>query len=171
MEFNIPSPPSNSKNFRIWYFTTALLILFLAISLGWNIYSFRTNISGSRLDVPSSPASGIFEVQNAFITGEIIGINGNKIIITNKAGTKGELRIADNFSVSDLNENSATPSSDLKNIKTNKTANINAQVIKDEYQITSITYIQDTIDLSKIPPIPPPSSSPAVASESASERE
>jgi hypothetical protein len=176
MEFNSPVPTpaipniSKTNSPRIWYLTTALLILLLALSLGWNIYSPRMKSSVNSPLIPSSSASNIFELQNAFITGEITEINGNRITITTKAG-KGELRVADNVSISDLNENSATPSSDLKNIKTNKLANINAQVIKDEYQVTTISYIQQSIDLSKIPPVTtPPIPATVSASESAENR-
>jgi hypothetical protein len=128
-----PIPMQRSSHSRMLYAFITLLLFLLVLSVGWNIYSFLKKKDVPDLPVPQSSASDLFEIQNALVTGEITEVNGTTITITTQIGKKGSLPLAENVTISDLNEFSATPSSDVKSIKKNKTANGNAQVIKGEY--------------------------------------
>lgn len=106
-------------------------------------FAFRNSQSVTK----APTANELFKSQNAIIEGQINSVSGKKLFITNRKGVKGSVELSDSVSINDLDNPLSAPSSDLKNIKTNKDASIYLNMINGSYLVTNISYQLFTPDI------------------------
>lgn len=147
------SPKSNLK----WYVIIFTLLVLLAVSVFWTF--LKASPFGKPENSLSQPLdnSSLYDSQNAIFTGKITKVDGEKIWLENKRGVTGEAVLAQNFTFMDMSDGAiATPSSDIKKIPLNKEAIISFNVVGDQYQAVSISFLPEleVITTNQAPPMP-----------------
>lgn len=137
-----------SKEARV-YFMYAVLFIAGAI-VGFFI---AKNQLPSLTGQPDSLTNDLYSSQTATIRGEITGMNGNNLSVTNlNSNTSGIIIASERVVITKPGEQ---PSSDLATLEMNKEVLINLELINGQYQAVSIQYVTPAPSLPPNPSIKP----------------
>jgi hypothetical protein len=160
-----PEPPIvNQVSPRPHYLPTIIIILLAVLlfaSLGWNVYNLTKNpapaLPAAQPQAPEeSSSSSLFNIQTASITGKITAVNGNRLTVVNNQDVTGDVDLGETITIRDLQNPTASPSSDLKSIKPDQDAIIHLEFKDGKYIVTLINYLASP----SIVPAPPNPATP-----------
>lgn len=144
----LTTTPSRSNKKFIYLLGALVLILLTA---GFLIYKF--NLLGNYFNNSGKSDTKMYSTTDATFMGKVVGVSGNTLSVENINGTRGNIRIAQKAFVITNGDNIET---DLNKIELNKDVEIRLNLVDNELQATSLSYLSSPVSkpFEIVPPVP-----------------
>ena len=139
---------------------TLILGIVISLVIGFLVGNASSGTYKNGISMPSLQSGNpIFTTQSATVQGKINKVEGNKITVTNLSGNQGEFELSEmtviNKIVTNSNKlNTATSSTDLSTLETDKDVSLILQLKDGKYVVLSVNYTPPALPLPSLPPIP-----------------
>lgn len=137
-----------SKEMRVYFIYAVLFIAGLIIG-----FFVSKNQLLSLPGQPNNLTNDLYSTQTATIRGQITGMNGNSLEVTNLNSNTSDTVVASDRVI--ITKQGEDPTSDLATLETNKEVLINLELVDGKYQAVSIQYVTPAPSLPPNPSIKP----------------
>ncbi|KKQ07975.1 MAG: hypothetical protein US19_C0034G0011 [Candidatus Daviesbacteria bacterium GW2011_GWB1_36_5] len=139
------------------------MLIGVAVSLvvGFLIGSASSNLGkgGGIANLANLTQNDLYTSQSATVQGKITKVEGKMLTVTNSSGKSGELELSDNAIINKIKTggraiNTATSSTDLTALETDKDVTLFLQMTDGKYKVISVNYTPPLPPVPTLPPVP-----------------